>query len=812
MRRILWFGIALGAILRAAAPTGSATQLAQTVRETGLDPTECYRVRDLSLYKEDIKLYFNDGYLMFSKPVNGERLSAIFSADVESGDGEVILFPPYRGERQSLARFTQSPNLDEHFKGAVLVFSDDTVNVLYQRIVGEGAGKKAPEMGPVLLDQWNSVDRNIIETFDIRLVIDLLQPNRESAEERNRSGFLFVAFAGTKLGNFDILHDPRLEQQTLAGQIADHNGVSRYDIWTNFTSRSLRTGARKAQGEEFSTPRFHIDSTVSTDLKLKATTQATVRIASKPLRVLPFEVSRAMSIKSVRVDGKPAEVLSRETTRGRGLRADLNDSFAVVSEETLAPNTEHLVEFEHEGAVISSAGRGVYFVQARSNWYPQGGFSFSTYDLTFRYPRSMNLVAPGDLKDESVDGDLKISHFVTPVAIRVAGFNLGEYEKVSESGPGYRIDVYGNRHLEYALVPKPRETLVLPSPLGNFGRGRAAGNNAATTVPQTVTPPDPLGRLRAVADDVAACFQYFSSIFGPPAMNSLTVAPVPATFGQGFPGFVYLSTIAYIEATERPSQVRTTRDQVFFSDLIQTHEVAHQWWGNVVIPAGYQDEWILEGLANYSALIWVEKKKGPKALEQVMNQYRDDLLSKDDSGRTLESAGPITWGYRIETSTSANAWRAITYEKGAWIFHMIRKRLGDENFFKMLAELRRRYEFKPCSTDDLRALIKEFLPPRVSKYSVDVFFDNWVYSTGVPALKMSYTVKGAAPLWKLTGTIEQTSVEKDFAAQVPVELQYAKGPLETVWVETSDETATFSANLKQLPLKVSLGPVLAGRK
>ena len=56
----------------------SAAQLAQSIRNAGLDTEECYRVRDLSYYKEDIKLYFHDGYLIFSKPVNGERLSAVF--------------------------------------------------------------------------------------------------------------------------------------------------------------------------------------------------------------------------------------------------------------------------------------------------------------------------------------------------------------------------------------------------------------------------------------------------------------------------------------------------------------------------------------------------------------------------------------------------------------------------------------------------------------------------------------------------------------------------------------------------------------
>lgn len=800
----------------------TGAELARSIREAGLDPQECYRVRDLSYYREDIKLYFHDGFLIFSKPVQGERLSAVFSGDVEGGDGEVILFPPYKGERQSMAKFTQSPNLDEHFGAALLVFSDDTAHVLYDRITREGAGKKSEEMGAALRDQWDSVVKNVTENFDFRLVIDLMHPDRDSGE-RNLRGMLFIAIAGKHLGNFDIVDDPRQDQQMLAGQMSTRDGSDpKYDIWAHFTARSLRTGTAKPPEPEFTVGHYHIDASIfgmsgdtsgSQGLQLKANTKATVRVGKQPLRVFPFEVSRAIEVTSVKVDGRPAELLARETTRGRASRADQNGAFEVVSPEPLAAGTEHVLEFEHEGSVIAFAGKGVYFVQTRSNWYPQNGFSFSTYDLSFRYPRALTLVAPGELKEESLDGDWKISHFVTPVPIRVSGFNLGEYEKITDAGPGFRLDVYGNRHLEYALEPKVRDPIVLPAP-GTIRSGRTSALTT-TTIPQAPVVPDPLGRLRIVAEDVSACFQYFTSLFGPPAINSLTVAPVPASFGQGFPGLVYLSTIAYIDATERPQFARSLQNQVFFSDLIQAHEVAHQWWGNVVVPASDQDEWIPESLANYSAMMWLEKKKGPKVVEQLLQQYRDDLVAKDRGGQTVESAGPITWGFRLEASVSQSAWRTITYEKGAWIFHMLRKRLGDERFLKMLAELRRRYEFKSVDTEQLHALVKEFLPPRVSKSSADVFFDNWVYSSGVPALKLSYTVKGSAPQWKISGTVEQSGVDDDFAAEVPVEIQFAKSPAQILWVETSTGSEQFSATVKEMPAKVALGigtTVLAVKK
>src|SRR5207244_10079760 len=136
--------------------------------------------------------------------------------------------------------------------------------------------------------------------------------------------------------------------------------------------------------------------------------------------------------------------------------------------------------------------------------------------------------------------------------------------------------------------------------------------------PVPVPAPDPLARLRSVSEDISSSLGYFSSVFGPPALKTLTVAPIPGAFGQGFPGLVYLSTLAYLDPNERPATVRDARQQVFFSDLMQAHEVAHQWWGNVVTTRDYQDEWLLESLSNYSALLWLEKKKGQKALESIL--------------------------------------------------------------------------------------------------------------------------------------------------------------------------------------------------
>jgi aminopeptidase N len=294
------------------------------------------------------------------------------------------------------------------------------------------------------------------------------------------------------------------------------------------------------------------------------------------------------------------------------------------------------------------------------------------------------------------------------------------------------------------------------------------------------------------------------SQFGPPPLNKLTVSPVPGAFGQGFPGLLYISTLAYLEP--KSGRRHESDNGVFFSELLHAHETAHQWWGNLVATASYRDDWLMEALANYSALLHHEKKRGSRALDTILENYRERLLEKTDDDRTIESAGPIVWSLRLQSSVNPRAWRLITYEKGSWIMHMLRRRLGDERFSRALGELARRHRFKTVSTDTFKALMEEHLPPNAPERNLQSFFDQWVYGTGIPSLKMSYTVRGKAPALRLTGTVVQAGVTDDFSVLVPIEIQIARSKSVTQWVRTNTGSTSFEVRLRQKPLKVTLNP------
>jgi hypothetical protein len=411
--------------------------------------------------------------------------------------------------------------------------------------------------------------------------------------------------------------------------------------------------------------------------------------------------------------------------------------------------------------------------------------------------------------EQGTEGDWNIVRRRISTPVRFLGFNLGEYQRIELARGPYKIEVYANKQIEPGIEARTKHVEVVRSWVGAARRG------AVPLITMGGSPPDPTARLKQLASEIAGAFEFMAARFGPPAVPNLTVSPIPGGFGQGFPGLVYLATVSYLRPEERPFPAENEYLRTFYSEIISAHEVAHQWWGNVVAPASDQDAWVMEALANYSALLYLEQRSGPKARDAVLAAYKKRLLAPAAEGLTVESMGPIIWGSRLLSSQAPDAWRAITYEKGSWIVHMLRRRLGDERFLAMLRQLPKRYRYATLTTEQFRALAAGFLPKGSVDPSLETFFENWVYSTGIPALRMQYSAKGKEPAVKVTGTVSQSDVGEGFTAWVPIQIQLAGGKSVTQWVRTDSEPVSFSVALKQAPLKVLLDPagsVLAVRK
>src|SRR5580692_6000772 len=695
----------LGLALLAQPP--SAAELGKAVLAAGLDRSACYRVRDLEISQEDAHFYLTDGYIIFGKPVNGAPVSAVFSAEVEGGDAEVLMLPPNRSERKSLAGYTGSPNLDEHFTHAVFLFTETKA----RELAGQMRGKAELEVGALLADQWSPVVANITGSYESRMVLDLL--SGVPADH----GMFRAIIQGKKLGNFDLGYDGRSYEQLDAGQLATRDGKSYFDTWTSFESKSHRNAPPPGPEEEILS--YRMEATLDSSFVLHCITRIKFRARAESSRVIPFDLSAQMHPTEAKVDGVAAEVYERDSVRNSLVQNSGNELLLVVPPQPLEPGSEHEVEIHHEGKVVLDAGHQVFFVSSRGSWYPNRHAQFATYDVTYRYPKNLDLVSAGRIVEDRTEDDVRITRRVPDGRIRLLAFNLGAYErKVLERG-GIQIEVSANREVEDALRYRPADPPFTEPTIGNPVRRRPQ----VFSVPNAAEPPqaqqpivNPANQLSNIGDDVAAAVEFYRARFGEPPVNRIEISPVPGRFGQGFAGMIYLSTLSYLPVTARPLSLMPPWQQVFYGEFLRAHEVAHQWWGNIVTTGSYRHEWLMEALANYSALLFLESRpengKAPAFIDGMLDQYRRQLLAKAPNGETAESEGPVVQGRRLENSNNPNAWVAVAYGKGSWIIHMLRRRMGDAPFMKMLAELRRRYEWKIIDTEQFRLLCAEFLPPK----------------------------------------------------------------------------------------------------
>jgi hypothetical protein len=770
---------------------GTAADLARAIRDNSFDRDECYRVRDIAIFKDDLKIYLTDGHLIFSKPLAGRRIAAVFAADVEGGDGEVILLPPDRAERTSLAAFINSPNLDEHFRAALFLFTGADYDAIRSQLPQSAANRKAPEVAAAMDEAWTPALRGLAASFQSRVALDLL------GGPAGRPGLFAALFDNARLGRFDIIFDPYSAEQIVAGQVIVRGDLTYFDTWTSFQARSFRRSPPPRRDDVVLSD-YRIQATLNPDLSLDCVTRVKVKPVVDGATAVTFEIAPQMAVSAATMDGREAEVLQRDSLRANIGRGG-NDLFLVIPPEPLRAGREYEFELRHSGKVILDAGDRVFYVTARGNWYPMHNLQFARYDLQFRYPADLDLVAAGDVVEDRTEGDWRITRRRTAATIRFAAFNLGKYKHARLERAGFVVDVCANRSLELALQPRPQEVVSVPAP----GRSRRPGE-APMMVP---APPvhTPSERLQALAADVASSLEFMVSKFGPPALPHIAVSPIPGTFGQGFPGLIYLSTLAYLK--DLPGSLSAGQSQqIYLEELLQAHEVAHQWWGNRVIAASYHDGWLMEALANISALLYIEKRMGAHSAELMLASYRGLLLEKGPNGQTVESSGPVVFGPRLESSQAPTAYRTITYGKGAWIMQMLRRRMGDARFLGLLAEVVRRYDHRAISTGEFRELAADFLPPGSEDPQLETFFEQWVYGTGIPSLKLAWSVKGQAPALRLVGTVTQSETDENFSALVPVEIQAARGQTVTEWVRTGGDPASFTVPLKQPPVKVSLDP------
>jgi hypothetical protein len=533
-----------------------------------------------------------------------------------------------------------------------------------------------------------------------------------------------------------------------------------------------------------------------------------------------LELSRSLSVSEILGDdGKPVTFFQNQDLSPQEATRRGNDAIVVVLPEAKNAGDEFHLEVSYRGNVIASAGNGVEFVGERGTWFAHvGGEHFATFDLSFRWPRRLTLVATGAKVESHEDTDPKSGRWRSEIPFATAGFNLGEY-RVATTGDAPKVHIYVNKELEDAITSRLLEhgttqldnTISFAHPL----------NGTMTSVVAAAPPPSPSAALNDLGKQVLDSIRYFSQTNGAFPFSSLDIAQIPGSFGQGWPGLVYLSTLAFLPANTQEQAGITEWAQRGSRNLMPFHEVVHQWWGNETVAASYRDTWIEEGLANYLAILYSDSRKpGEHRLAGWLEHYRADLLTKPaGSNETIEQTGPLVLGTRLASAKLPDAYATIMYGKGTWVFHMLRELMRepgvsdpDAKFRELLQTILKDYKFQPFSTADFQRAIEHHMNAAMDiegTRRMSWFFDEWVRGTGIPHYSVKFEVKAKGQEFVVSGVLEQKGVNNEFTAPVPIYGTRPGGKPEKlgVVVTTGPETR-FHFVARVRPSRIAIDPQL----
>ncbi len=211
-------------------------------------------------------------------------------------------------------------------------------------------------------------------------------------------------------------------------------------------------------------------------------------------------------------------------------------------------------------------------------------------------------------------------------------------------------------------------------------------------------------------------------------------------------------------------------------DHIIAHELAHQWWGDLISPGDWADIWLNEGFASYSEALWWENLYGPDGLRISMAEIETVYFTRHQ--------GP---DHPIYDPPSGHLFCAEEYEKAACVLHMLRFVVGDDNFWKILKKYAEDYAYSTATTEDFKDLCEQ-----VSGADLDWFFDQWIYQAGYPVYEFGWGYSDRQQKAKVV--INQTQEGFSlFEMPIPLRIDLPSGPVtKIVWVKEKYNSLEFA--------------------
>jgi hypothetical protein len=610
--------------------------------------------------------------------------------------------------------------------------------------------------------------KRLRDNRELRTLYDLYNPGRD--------GYFTAFIDGKRFNKLIFMIEPLGVPRATPEEVALLSyGDSDGGLWTAFHRvDEYRKGTASSSEDHriIDITRHEIDAAIKGS-HLAAIDRITFINLVPGTRVVPFELYGSLRVTRVQdAEGNDLGFIQEDKNE--------DSDFGVILPKPLEAGKTYQLVVHYDGSdALRDSGGGNFILIPRSTWYPGNANTLfaedrAIFEMTFRYPKNYMFVGTGaPVAPDSREGDLAVAKWSSgETELAVAGFNYGRFKKkvVSDKDSGYDIEFYAN-------VEVPNEIREIQQMIE---QAEARGARTMTTLGSIST--------AAIADaalaDAQNATRIYNAFFGKLPYSRLAMTQQPAAnFGQAWPTLVYMPYMAFIDSTQRTQLLGTRGGTDTFWRYVAPHEIAHQWWGHIIGWDSYRDQWMSEGFSEFSSSLYVQFIRGNDKFVDFWEDLRKQIVeaSPATKDRKPYTVGPVTQGYRLNNGKTGAVAQRLIYPKGAYILHMLRMMMyqqnkgGDLLFQGMMKDFVKTHFNKPVSTEDFKAIVEKHMTPEMNvdgSGKMDWFFNQWVYGTQVPAYRLEYSVGSDG---MLNGKIIQSGVSDDFIMLVPIYIDMGKG-------------------------------------
>jgi len=654
-----------------------------------------FGARNLTVVSEDLQIGLEEGTVFLVDSDDG------VTGMVLLGRGVMRFSPGPAAERGQLKIFSGTESLNAAFDSAFLRLSpaEYARRVTTDRLTEQPVDARLVRRARSVFERESSKSFNVDLQDLSRETWHLLPPADDFVAEVNTQRFNTLTFSRSSAQAEDVSLFQRQDRRTIALYPSVAKLAARGRFYSDDATR------------EYDVLDYNVDVSVVPDrMHIEGRARLQIRVRSTSLANVMLRLDDSLTVRNV---------TSVEYGPLLHLRVR-SQNVVLVSLPGVVPQDSDLTLIVTYGGPIESQALDVDTIEVEADfqdqpppvipiephillsnrivWYPQNPVSdYATGTLRVTVPPGYRVIATGALLPASTVVNLRDlltlpggSSFVfrADQPLRYLGFVVARFVRVDERT--VKVDT------------------------------ARAGTDIESVAVAVETHPRLQSRGRQVGAQVQNIMAFFSSIVGEAPFTAMTIGLVESeTPGGHSPGYFALLN----DPLPNPNVTWRADPAAFdnFPEFFLAHELAHQWWGQAVGWKNYHEQWLSEGFAQYFAAMWAQRSRGDRVFVDMLRQFRRWSLTQSDQG-------PVHLGYRLgHVKRDLRVYRALVYNKGAAVLHMLRRLLGDETFFRGLRAFYEDRRFQKAGTDDLERVMEA-----ESGRNLDRFFERWIHGTEMP--------------------------------------------------------------------------------